>query len=145
MTTQSSPNDTHSPTDTRAAVRQRVRRIAGLLALTAGLILFTGGIAAAQSTNPFADVSPDLGLLGPALNSTWKRILAAAWGGCLALTSFWVLTSFLKFRKARGRGMPGDLSDATDDLRLSLYALGGTAGISPIIGAALLLVQPAAA
>ncbi|OZD13020.1 hypothetical protein CH253_18305 [Rhodococcus sp. 06-156-3C] len=141
----STPPTNRDRTDTRSLLRQRVRRIAGVLAITASLILFTGGIAAAQSTNPFNDVTPDLGLLGPALNATWKRVLGAAWGGCFALTSFNVLTSFLKFRKARGRNMPSDLSDATDDLRWALLALGGTAVVSLIIGAALLLVQPAAA
>lgn len=139
-------------------ITARVLRITVVLLVAAGLMLLWTQLAHAQpvtptpapqpaggSVNPFSDVSPDLGLLGPALNSTWKRVLAAAWGGCLALTSFYVLTSFLKFRKARGRGMPGDLSDATDELRLSLISLGGTAAISPIIGALLVLVQPTAA
>lgn len=123
---------------------RRVRRVLGVLAITAALTALAGGVAAAQAVNPFDGVNPDVGLFGNALNATWKRLLAAVWGGCIAICGFYVLTSFLKFRKARGRNMPSDLSDASEDLRMSLYALGGTAGVSMIIGSLLFLVQPAA-
>lgn len=95
-------------------------------------------------TNPFDGVSPDLGLLGPVLNSTWKRILAAVWGGCFAAAGLYLVTSFLKLRKARNRGMSNDLSEASEDVKSSLYMLAGIAAVSPIFGAMLLLIQPAA-
>lgn len=126
-----------------ASSRQRHRLIA-VVALTTLFTLLAGGIASAQATNPFDGIFPDVSLFGPALNQTWKRLLAAVWGACIAVCGFYVLLSFLKFRKARGRNMPSDLSDASDDLRLSLYALGGTASVSPIVGALLFLVQPGA-
>jgi hypothetical protein len=94
--------------------------------------------------NPFDGVSPDLGVLGPALNSTWKRVLAAIWGGCFAAAGVYLVTSFLKLKKARNRGMSSDLSDASEDVKLSLYCLAGVAGVSPIFAAMLLLIQPAA-
>ncbi|MFC8178733.1 hypothetical protein ACFULT_07660 [Rhodococcus sp. NPDC057297] len=131
---------TAAPTDRRI----RLRRVLGILTLTTAFTLLAGGVASAQAVNPFDGISPDLGLLGPALNSTWKRILAAVWGGCFAAAGFYLVTSFLKLRKARGRNMPTDLSDASDDVKFSLYCLAGVAAVSPIFGAVLLLVQPAA-
>jgi hypothetical protein len=136
----------------------RIFRVTVVLFAVAALMLMWTQLAHAQpatptpvpqpsgggAVNPFDGISPDIGLFGPALNSTWKRLLAAVWGACIAITGFYVLTSFLKVRKARGRNMPSDLSDASDDLKLSFYALGGTAAVSPIIGALLLLVQPGA-
>ncbi|OZC46676.1 hypothetical protein CH289_21820 [Rhodococcus sp. RS1C4] len=122
----------------------RIRRVLAVLTITTALTVLAGGIASAQAVNPFDGVSPDVSLFGPALNQTWKRLLAAVWGACIAFAGFSVLTSFLKVRKARGRNMPSDLSDASDDLKLSFYMLGGTAAVSPIVGALLFLVQPAA-
>ncbi|MBY4212624.1 hypothetical protein HQO27_01690 [Rhodococcus fascians] len=142
--------------NTYVVTTSRVARVAVIFVAVAALMLVWTQLAYAQpaptpapqpaggAVNPFDGVSPDISLFGPALNQTWKRFLAAIWGASIAICAFWVMTSFLKFRKARGRNMPSDLSDASDDLRLSLYALGGVAGISPIIGAALMLVQPAA-
>ena len=40
--------------------------------------------------------------------------------------------------------MSSDLSEAGEDLKLSLIILGGVAAVSPIVGAVLLLVQPGA-
>ncbi|QCB51804.1 hypothetical protein E5720_17570 [Rhodococcus sp. PAMC28707] len=119
----------------------RTRRVIGIIALTVLFTIAAGGVAAAQAANPFDGVNPDIGLLGPALNSTWKRLLAAAWGVALAVTGFNVMTSFLSFKKAKSRGMPGDLSDASADLKLAGAGLAGTAAAGVIVGAILFLVQ----
>ncbi|WP_207890902.1 hypothetical protein [Rhodococcus sp. Eu-32] len=145
------PSTTTSNRSTRALLRAVV--IGALLLM----MLFIGNhLAYAQPlptptpapqpgpANPFDGVSPDLGVLGPALNSTWKRILAAIWGGCFAAAGVYLVTSFLKLKKARNRGMSSDLSDASEDVKFSLYCLAGVAAVSPIFGAVLLLVQPAA-
>ena len=119
----------------------RSRRIAGVIALTALFSLLATNIATAQSIpNPLEGVQPDLSLLGPALNSTWKRILASLWGGCIAIAGVYVLTSGLSLKKSRKRGMAGDLSESTDDFRTSLYSLGIVAAATPIVGAVLFLV-----
>ncbi|MBY6412870.1 hypothetical protein HQ346_14380 [Rhodococcus sp. BP-252] len=133
-----------SSTQPPSARPRGIRRLLGILALTALFTVLAGGIASAQAANPFDGVSPDLGLLGPALNSTWKRILAAVWGGCFAAAGLYLVTSFLKLRKARNRGMSNDLSDASEDVKASLYCIAGVAGVSPIFGAMLFLIQPAA-
>ncbi|MDZ7884243.1 MAG: hypothetical protein U5N21_14905 [Rhodococcus sp. (in: high G+C Gram-positive bacteria)] len=137
--------DTESVTTPATRTPHRARRILGVLALTAAFTVLAGGVAAAQSVNPYDGVSPDITLFGPALNQTWKRLLAAIWGASLALAGLWVLTSFLSSRKARKRGMSSDLSEAGEDLKLSLIILGGVAAVSPIVGAVLLLVQPGSA
>ncbi|NIL78413.1 hypothetical protein [Rhodococcus sp. B10] len=124
--------------------RRRIRRTLTVLAMTAAMVLITPGIASAQIANPFEGITPDIGIFGPALNTTWKRWLAGAWGACMAIASYFVLTSFLKLRKARNRGMSTDLSDASDDLRFALLSLAGIASISPIIGGLIYFVQPAA-
>ncbi|MDJ0396171.1 hypothetical protein QMK17_22900 [Rhodococcus sp. G-MC3] len=126
---------------TSPATRPRLPRIIGIVALTAAFLLLAGGVATAQTiSNPLDGVNPDLSLLGPALNSTWKRILAAVWGGCIAVAGLYVLTSGLSLKKARKRGMSSDLSEATDDWKMSLYVLGIVAAASPIIGGVLFLV-----
>nr|WP_249277167.1 hypothetical protein [Rhodococcus sp. 06-621-2] len=112
--------------------------------MTAAIVLFSRGVASAQIANPFEGITPDLGIFGPALNTTWKRWLAGAWGACMAIASYFVLTSFLRLRKARNRGMSTDLSDASDDLRFALLSLAGIASISPIIGGLIYFVQPSA-
>ena len=136
--------DTESVTTPTTRTSHRARRVLGVLALTAALTVLAGGVAAAQAVNPYDGVSPDISLFGPALNQTWKRILAAIWGASIAIAGLWVLTSFLSSRKARKRGMSSDLSESGEDLKLSLFVLGGVAAVSPIVGAVLLLVQPGA-
>ncbi|WP_322544545.1 hypothetical protein U2G91_21185 [Rhodococcoides fascians] len=136
--------DTESVTTPTTRTPHRARRILGVLALTAALTVLAGAVAAAQTVNPYDGVNPDIGLFGPALNQTWKRLLAAIWGASIALAGLWVLTSFLASRKARKRNMSSDLSEAGEDLKLSLIILGGVAAVSPIVGAVLLLVQPGA-
>jgi hypothetical protein len=136
--------DAESVTTPTTRTPHRARRILGVLALTAALTILAGGVAAAQAVNPYDGVNPDIGLFGPALNQTWKRLLAAIWGASIALAGLWVLTSFLNSRKARKRNMSSDLSEAGEDLKLSLIILGGVAAVSPIVGAVLLLVQPGA-
>jgi hypothetical protein len=136
--------DTESVTTPTTRTPHRAHRILGVLALTAALTVLAGGVAAAQTVNPYDGVNPDIGLFGPALNQTWKRLLAAIWGASIALAGLWVLTSFLSSRKARKRNMSSDLSEAGEDLKLSLIILGGVAAVSPIVGAILLLVQPGA-
>ncbi|OZC73919.1 hypothetical protein CH251_12345 [Rhodococcus sp. 06-462-5] len=136
--------DTKSVTTPTTRTPHRARRVLGVLAFTAALTVLAGGVAAAQAVNPYDGVNPDIGLFGPALNQTWKRLLAAIWGASIALAGLWVLTSFLSSRKARKRNMSSDLSEAGEDLKLSLIILGGVAAVSPIVGAILLLVQPGA-
>ncbi|MEH6793392.1 MAG: hypothetical protein V7694_04575 [Rhodococcus sp. (in: high G+C Gram-positive bacteria)] len=136
--------DTESVTTPTTHTSHRTRRVLGVLALTAALTVLAGGVAAAQAVNPYDGVNPDISLFGPALNQTWKRILAAIWGACIAIAGLWVLTSFLASKKARKRGMSSDLSESGEDLKLSLFVLGGVAAVSPIVGAVLLLVQPGA-
>ncbi|WP_032368362.1 hypothetical protein [Rhodococcoides fascians] len=137
--------DSESVSTPTTTPTHRARRILGVLALTAALTVLAGGVAAAQTVNPYDGVSPDIGLFGPALNQTWKRILAAIWGASIAIAGLWVLTSFLASKKARKRGMSSDLSEAGEDLKLSLIVLGGVAAVSPIVGAVLVLVQPGSA
>ncbi|OZC88058.1 hypothetical protein CH304_03595 [Rhodococcus sp. 15-649-1-2] len=136
--------DTESVTTPTTRTSHRARRVLDVLALTAALTVLAGGVAAAQTVNPYDGVNPDISLFGPALNQTWKRILAAIWGASIAIAGLWVLTSFLSSRKARKRGMSSDLSESGEDLKLSLIILGGVAAVSPIVGAVLLLVQPGA-
>lgn len=137
--------DTESVSTPPTRTLHRACRVAGVLILTAALTVVAGGVAAAQAVNPFDGVNPDIGLFGPALNQTWKRILAAIWGACIALAGLWVLTSFLASKKARKRGMSSDLSESGEDLKLSLFVLGGVAAVSPIVGAVLVIVQPGSA
>jgi hypothetical protein len=126
---------------TRRHIKPALRHIAHTSLLTAAFTLTTAGIAHAQAIpNPLDNINPDIGLLGPALNATWKRVVAAIWGGCLGVVALWVITSAVKAKKSRGRGVSADLSEASEDFRLSLMALGAVAGASVIIGAVLFLV-----
>ncbi|WP_072803375.1 hypothetical protein [Rhodococcoides yunnanense] len=128
-------------TPTQQRTTNTRRRILETGVLTTAITLAATGVAHAQTIpNPLDNINPDVGLLGPALNSTWKRVVAAIWGGCLVVISIWVITSALKAKKSRGRGVSSDLSEASEDFRLSLMALGAVAGASVIIGAVLFLV-----
>ncbi|MDE1672648.1 hypothetical protein [Nocardia gipuzkoensis] len=99
-----------------------------------------GGVAAAQISNPLTGVAPDFGLFGTALDSAWKRVVAAIWAAVIIGATVRVIVGAYKVRRAKNRGYAGDLSEGMEDLQDALVSLGLAGLASPIVAAILFVV-----
>jgi len=92
------------------------------------------------ATNPTDGVTPDLGVFGPALNATWKRVLAGIWGAALACCAVWVIIAGVQYRQARSRGLSGQMNEGRQGMVDAFIAFGACASSGVLIGAVLFLV-----
>ena len=133
---------TSTPTTTPVR-RPRRRRItaATVTTLVVAVLWIAGaGVAAAAQQNPLDGVTPDLGVFGPALNATWKRVIAGIWGVAMAGCVVWVILAGLQYRTAKSRGMAGQMNEGRQGLVDAGIALGVVAGAGVITGGVLFLV-----
>lgn len=144
---------TSTPTTTTRSTRRRVTATLTTVAVIAGLWLLGAGTAAAATvdagphtailaamSNPLDGVKPDLGVFGPALNSTWKRIIAGIWGAAMAACVVWVILAGMQYRTASKRGMAGQVNEGRQGLQDAGIGLGVCAAAGVIVGGVLFLV-----
>ncbi|WP_139061801.1 hypothetical protein [Tsukamurella pulmonis] len=125
-----------------ARLRRWPARVHAAVLLTA-YALVTGAVAPASAAgNPLDGITPDMSLLGPAFNSSWKRLGGALWGVVIGILAFKVITSTLKARRAKRNAASSDLAEATEELQESLFMLGACALASVIIAAVLFVATP---
>lgn len=117
--------------------------ILGLWLLGAGAAAADGvghGVVLAATSNPLDGIKPDLGVFGPALNATWKRVMAGIWGVAMAGCVVWVVMAGLQYRTAKSRGMAGQMNEGRQGLQDAGIGLGVCAGAGVIVGGVLFLV-----
>ncbi len=118
-----------------------------IVAVTATAALGVGSAAAdtahhivLAAGNPLDGVSPDLGVFGPALNSTWKRVLAGIWGVAMAACAVWVILASVQYRQAKSRGFSGQMNEGRQGMVDAFIAFGACASSGVLIGAVLFVV-----
>jgi len=122
----------------RWAWRTALASTAAVIAVAA--LMLMAGPAAAETThfeaikNPLDGITPDLSMLGPALNSKWTKLAAAVWAVTLAVLSLRFITATVNIKSKRGAGYAGDLASGKEDQLAAGYALGICAMAAPIIG-----------
>ncbi|MFD4406641.1 hypothetical protein ACFWPH_28160 [Nocardia sp. NPDC058499] len=100
-----------------------------------------GGPASAQGIqNPLDGIRPNFSLFGTALDTAWKRVVAAIWAAVLIGATVRVIVGAYKVRRAKNRGYAGDLSEGMEDLQDALVSLGLAGLASPIVAAILFVV-----
>lgn len=104
--------------------------------------MFAEAAPASAIANPLDGISPNMDALGPAFNSSWKRLGGAIWAVVLGILAFKVITSTLKRSKAKRNAASGDLAEATEDLQEAGLMLLVCAMASVIIGAILYVASP---
>lgn len=99
--------------------------------------LISAETAMAETKNPFTGVNPNFDVFGPALNSVWKRVLAAVWAACIGYCAFRMLSAGAQIRSAKGRGAYGDVAEGKEQLQGAAWATGCVLCIAPIFAAAI--------
>ncbi|MFI6368299.1 hypothetical protein ACIBG0_36850 [Nocardia sp. NPDC050630] len=98
------------------------------------------GVASAEIANPLSGIAPDFGLFGDALNTAWKRVVAAIWAAVIIGATVRVIIGAYKVRRAKNRGYANDLSEGMEDLQDAFVSLGLAGLASPIVAAVLFVV-----
>ncbi|WP_051030244.1 hypothetical protein [Nocardia takedensis] len=98
------------------------------------------GMAAAAIQNPLDGVAPNFGLFGAALDTAWKRVVAAIWAAVLIGSTVRVIVGAYKVRRSKNRGYAGDMTEGMEDLQDALVSLGLAGLASPVVGAILFVV-----
>ncbi|WP_216917663.1 hypothetical protein [Nocardia noduli] len=129
---------TNRPQRTRA--RPAVRILAVTVTVAVWLLLGAGMAAAAAIQNPLDGVAPNFGLFGPALDTAWKRVVAAIWAAVLIGATVRVIVGAYKVRRSKNRGYAGDMTEGMEDLQDALVSLGLAGLASPVVGAILFVV-----
>ena len=127
-------------TSSKAPLVRRVSAVAITLAATAVVLLLSAGAASAQIENPLEGVKPDIGVLGPAFNSVWARVVGAIWGVALAASTVKLIMALYKMRSMNKAGMPTEMADAGQEAKIAGIAVGCLASVGIIVGAILFVV-----
>ncbi|MGW5383904.1 hypothetical protein [Nocardia sp. NPDC003963] len=120
--------------------RHAMRALATLYTLTVWTLLCGGPAAAQGIPNPLGDVRPNFSLFGTALDTAWKRVVAALWAAVLIGATVRVIVGAYKVRRAKNRGYANDLSEGMEDLQDAMVSLGLAGLASPIVAAILFVV-----
>ncbi|GAA4825222.1 hypothetical protein GCM10023353_38910 [Tomitella cavernea] len=94
--------------------------------------------------NPFEKISPDLSILGPAMNDTWVRVGSAVWAVALLFVVIKLIVGVSKMKSAEKRGYAQDASEYTGEAKVAGIALAVLVMLTVIVGSVLFVVQPGA-
>ncbi|MDM4723322.1 hypothetical protein QTQ03_28365 [Micromonospora sp. WMMA1363] len=90
--------------------------------------------------NPLDGVTPDLGVLGGAFQSTWVRVVGGLWALMIAAAAVYLGAAMLNMAQARRVGNAHMMSEAAGDVKLRAAALAGLVGLPVIVGAIITVV-----